>query len=268
MSEIGLKLAQPAHGAIFRARGPRTAANRPTAAGTLPQDRGPWTRDQGARCRHQDGRPRHPAAAAAARPPAGRTSCAGPIKSIKGNRPPAGAGSREILRQLSATDQAPGAGHQGPGAGTKGPGAGTRCRQQLSADQGPGTRRTGPGITTPGQRITGQGPRALGQVSGQLGHQLQGSHQDQGNPRRPWPRTSSATRAPAWYTAGNKKPGQVAGFGLQLRRVTSRRVRQLGPAAPVFRHIVPVRRRTVAPGCSLAKRCPGRNRQLFASPGR
>jgi hypothetical protein len=79
------------------------------AAGTLPQDQGARTWPAG------PGYQAAAAAAAAARPPAGRTSCADLIKSIKGNRPPAGAGSRGILRQLSATDQAPGAGHQGPG---------------------------------------------------------------------------------------------------------------------------------------------------------
>ena len=160
------------------------------AAGTLPQDQGARTWPAG------PGHQAAAAAAAAARPPAGRTSCADLINAIKGNRPPAGAGSRGILRQLSATDQAPGAGHQGPG-----------------------TSRTGSGISTQAPGTTDQGPKSSGQVSGRPGHQLQGSHQNQGNPRRPWARTSSATRAPAWCTAGNKKPGQVAGFGLQLQRL-------------------------------------------------
>ena len=219
---------------------PITVSIRPMAVGTLPQDQGArtWLAGPG----HQAAAA---AAAAAARPPAGRTSCADLINAIKGNRPPAGAGSRGILRQLSATDQAPGAGHQGPG-----------------------TSRTGSGISTQAPGTTDQGPKSSGQVSGRPGHQLQGSHQNQGNPRRPWARTSSATRAPAWCTAGNKKPGQVAGFGLQLQQVTSRRVRQPGPVATLSNHIAAARRHTVAPGCSPAKRCPGRNRRQFASPGR
>ena len=123
----------PARGPGSRQRGQLAMAN------------GPGSRAPGARTR-----------APGARPTDQGSSCSSwdqlqAINAISANQSPAGAGSREIVRQLSPIDQAPGAQLQ-PANGPRPAG-----HEPRTTNHEPRTRRTGSGIGTPGQPVRRQG---------------------------------------------------------------------------------------------------------------
>jgi hypothetical protein len=149
-----------------------TRANPRMAAGTLPRRADlaagsatswPWPTNQAARTRVQGARLTDQGSSCSSWDQLqARPARPGPINAIKGNRPPAGAGSREILRQLSATDQAPGAqldGQRNTASWPRTTDHGPRTRPNWSGyqyaratDNAPRPGELGPGLTGIGQR--------------------------------------------------------------------------------------------------------------------
>jgi hypothetical protein len=203
------------------------------AAGTLPRRADlaagsaaswPWPTDQAARTRVQGAR---------------LTDQLQAIGAISANRSPAGAGSREILRQLSAMDQAPGAqldGQRNTASWPRTTDHGPRTRPNWSGyhyaratDNAPRPEELGPGLTGIRQR-----PARPGEIPGKPATPQGLDCTDQG----------AAGQVNQQGFTGIKKPGQLAGFKLQLQRLTNQ-VQQL---AGLLFELYPIGRPRDIPG--------------------